>query len=258
MIMVVRDSTARMCGVRLQASDANANNLDLGNWYDSGDIIRVKKKWYNDNGISVVNSDLFEQIISDLRICSDGSVTGLKLFIEPLFNNNKRLITDFIGMMIESQFNEKNIIFYQKLWKEDTSQSRFAARSIIRGMILYELEKKPDKLFEHLKTYTRNANTNGVGDARKILTILYNNIVLGNENEMPLQNLLGELLQGMDVVEFWNGDQFREKRNSISEILFYMNSYNRRENDWLQFIDFQPKFPKKLYRGLYVRHLKVP
>lgn len=239
--MAVRDSTARMCGVRLHASDAEASNLDLGKWYDTQDIISLKKKWYAQNQIPIENSDIVEQISGDSRTCSDQTITGLKLLIDPLFNNNKRLIIDFIGSMVELPKNEKNIQMYRSLWNENTSQSRFAARSIIRGMILNELEEKPDKLFEHLKTYSTRNNNNGMGDARKILTILYNNIHKGNENEMPLATVLSELFHKADIQKVWNDERNASKRKSISEILFFMNSYNRRENDWIQFIDLQFK-----------------
>ena len=99
-IMTVRDSTARMCGVKLHASDSEASNLDVGSWYDTEDIILLKKKWYNDNKITIKNSDIIEQITGDLRTCNDKTVTGLKLIIDPLFNDNKRLIIDFIGSMV--------------------------------------------------------------------------------------------------------------------------------------------------------------
>lgn len=240
--MAVRDSTARMCDVKLHVADVGANNLDLGQWYDIQDIIFRKKKWYSDNKIPVENLDLVEQITGDLRICNDKTITGLKLLISPLFNDNKRLIVDFIGIMVELPENSKNIESYLNLWREDTSQSRFAARSIIRGMILNELEEKPDKLFEHLKTYS-NRRDNGIGDARKILTILYNNIYSGKENELPLSTVLSELLNVQNVKDFWDSTDADcvKARTTISEILFYMNSYNRRENDWIQFIDLQFK-----------------
>lgn len=239
--MAVRDSTARMCGVRLQASDSEASNLDLSQWYNTQDIIDCKKKWYKLKNISIVNSELVEQIIGDSRICSNQTITGLKLLIDPLFNDNKRLIIDFIGSMIELPSNQKNIKLYIDLWNEDTSLSRFAARSIIRGMILNELEEKPDNLFEHLKTYSTKNNKNGIGDARKILTILYNNVNRGNENAIPLTSVLSELFHITNIEAVWNSDTYADKRKSISEILFYMNSYNRRENDWIQFIDLQFK-----------------
>lgn len=238
--MAIRDSTARMCGVRLHVSDSEASNLDLGKWYEIQDIINLKKKWYADNHIPIKNSDIVEQIIGDLRTCRGQIVTGLKLLIDSLFNDNKRLILDFIGSMVELPSNSKNIEKYKNLWDENTSESRFAARSIIRGMILDELEKKPDKLFEKLKTYSTRNTKNGIGDARKILTILYNYIHKGNENEISLVTVLSELF-GSDVGKIWENENSSNKRKTISDLLFYMNSYNRRENDWIQFIDIQFK-----------------
>lgn len=239
-VMAVRDSTARMCGVKLQASDVEASNLDLSEWYDTQNIIERKKKWYAEKGLPLETSDIVEQITGDLRIIySDHTVTGLKLIIDPLFNGNKRLIIDFIGSMVELPSNEKYVQAYCNLWKEDTDRSRFAARSIIRGMLLNELERKPDKLFEHLKTYSTRNKDNGIGDARKILTILYNNIQKGNENEMTLVSVFEELFRTRNVEKVWNNEIHDSKRKTISTILFYMNSYNRRENDWIQFVDLQ-------------------
>ena len=241
-VMTIRDSTARMCGVRLHASDSEACNLDIGKWYDAKEIICLKKKWYDENQLSIENSDVVEQIIGDERECLDKTVTGLKLFIDPLFNDNKRLIIDFVGSMVELPSNANNIKIYKKLWDEDTSQSRFAARSIIRGMILNELkEEKRDKLFEHLKTYSGQNGNNGIGDARKILTILYNNIQKGNANEMSLTTVFSELFRSPNAEKAWKEEIKTEGRKSISEILFYMNSYNRRKDDWIQFIDIQFK-----------------
>lgn len=241
-IMAIRDSTARMCDVKLHVADVAANNLDLGKWYDIDDIIYRKKQWYSDNQISLENLELIEQITGDRRICIDKTITGINLLIGPLFNDNKRLIIDFIGTMVEHPRNKKNIGAYMNFWEENTSLSRFAARSIMRGMILNELEEKPDKLFEHLKTYSTRGD-NGIGDARKILTVLYNNISKGKENELQLSMVLKELLNVNDVEKFWvsASEQCKKKRTTISEILFYMNSYNRRENDWIQFIDLQFK-----------------
>lgn len=237
--MAVRDSTARMCSVRLHASDSEPSNLDLSDWYDASDIIIRKKNWYIKRGIPMKNSDLVEQITRDCRKCRDNTITGLKLLIEPLFNGNKRLIIDFIGSMLELPGNAASIEKYQELWKEDTPKSRFAARSIIRGMLLYSLESLPDKLFEHLHTYSAQSDKNGIGDARKILTILYNNEYSGNKNEMPLTTVLSILFGDSDARKAWETLAGTGKRRMLSEMLFYMNSYNRRENDWIQFIDLQ-------------------
>lgn len=240
-VMAVRDSTARMCSVRLQASDSKPSNLDLSDWYDTEDIISKKMEWYAKKKINVQNSKLIKQIIGDIRECSDGTLTGLKLMIDPLFNNNKRLIIDFIGTMIELPSNRINISKYEELWNKNTPMSRFAARSIIRGMILHNFERMNDRFFEHLHTYSSKNDTNGLGDARKILTLLFNNIHSGRENEMPLSDVISTLFKGLDALKCWNLPEYAKSRKTISEVLFYMNSYNRRENDWIQFIDLQVK-----------------
>lgn len=240
-LLAVRDSTARMCGIRLHSSDALSSDLDLSGWYDTQRVINLKKQWYVDNQIPLEESAIVEQIVGDLRTCTDHSLTGLKLFIDPLFNDNKRLIVDFIGSMIENPLNNKWKNIYIQLWNEDSPRSRFMARSVIRGMILNELERLPDKLFEHLKTYNSHNENSGIGDARKILTLLFNNIQNGNANEMPLSLVLSELFNVADIQTIWNDDVYAQAVKSVSEILFYMNSYNRRENDWIQFIDLQIK-----------------
>lgn len=237
--MAVRNSTARICHVRVHASDAEASCLDLSEWYDINNIISKKMDWYKMHGIQVDDAKLLMQIVSDLRKCQDNTLTGLQLMINPLFNDNKRLILDFIGSMIELPSNQEGLTKYQELWNKDTPQSRFAARSIIRGMILQYFEKIHDRFFERLGTYgSSDKSKNGIGYARKILTLLYNNIQADHDNELPLANILSILLN-TDAMEGWNSPEFADQRRQICEVLFFMNSYNRRENDWIQFIDIQ-------------------
>lgn len=239
-LMAIRTSTARMYGVRLQASDALANNLNIGQWYDSDEIIEKKTAWYKLNNISIDNSELVEQIVGDYRQCADGTITGLKLQIDPLFNHNKRLIIDFIGSVVELPSYQTAIKKYQALWAENVALSRFAARSIIRGLMLDYLEKE-DNLFMHLGTYSRGSSQIGIGDARRILTILYNEQNSYENHVMPLTSVLCKLYNRTDIQAVWTSGEaeMRKKRKTVSEILFYMNSYNRRDNDWIQFLDIQ-------------------
>lgn len=239
--MAVRDSTARMCRVTIHAADTEPNNLDLNNWFDVENIIQLKKEWCKKENILIDNVDLIEQIIGDIRTCQDKTVTGLKLMLDPLFNNNKRLLIDFMGRIIELPQNSDLIDKYKSLWSDDTQYSRFAARSIIRGLVLYSIEQEGDHLFKHLKSYSDNRNINGLGEARKILTILYNHIENGEENEMSIASLLSILFNKKDVQNYWLDPKNSSQTKTISEILFYMNSYNRRENDWIQFVDIQYK-----------------
>lgn len=201
-----------MCNVSLHSADTAPSNLDLNGWYDVDNIIQRKKEWYKKSGIVIENIDLVEQIVGDYRRCGDNTLTGLKLTLEPLFNGNKRLLIDFIGGMLERPSDKEILNKYIALWKEDTSLARFAARSIIRGLVLYNIERNKDHLFEHLKTYSSHRNYNGLGDARKLLTILYNHIQNGEDNEMPVSEVLSKLFVTDNISEIWPSDEYTEKR----------------------------------------------
>lgn len=236
-VMVIRTNTARMCGVKLQSADELASNIDLNGWFSIDDIIDRKKTWFNDYGINDFYINILEQITGDLRKCSDNRLTGLKLQIDPLFNYNTRLIVDFVGTMLEKPSNAKYIKLYNKMWDANTQLSRFAARSIIKGLIFNELENN-DNLFKNLKAYSNN-NGLGLGHARKILTILYNNEMLNpKEHDMSLNSIINQLFHINNIQNKWENIE-EEQKKTISDILYYMNSYNRRENDWIQFIDIQ-------------------
>lgn len=234
-IMVIRNSTARMLNVKSNNSDEMANNLDLTGWFDTNSMIERKESWLSNNcNINNENVDLLKRIIGDLRICSNSELTGLTLFIEPLFNNNKRLMIDFIGTYIELPSSSKILNTYNSIWnnKNDIPVKRYAARSIVRGVLLQQLNKV-DNLFAELKTYSDNGSS-GLGHTRKLLTILYN-----NGSEMKLSELLSEFYNVKDIKKHWKQKLSKDKAMTIANILFYMNSYNRRNNDWIQFVDLQ-------------------
>lgn len=218
-----------MCNVSLHSADTAPSNLDLNGWYDVDNIIQRKKEWYKKSGIVIENIDLVEQIVGDYRRCGDNTLTGLKLTLEPLFNGNKRLLIDFIGGMLERPSDKEILNKYIALWKEDTSLARFAARSIIRGLVLYNIERNKDHLFEHLKTYSSHRNYNGLGDARKLLTILYNHIQNGEDNEMPVSEVLSKLFVTDNISEIWPSDEYTEKRKTI-DTGYYIEQYFHAHN----------------------------
>lgn len=241
-VMVVRNKTARMMGVKLQSADNLARNLDIGDWFDIDDIIEKRYKWLDCNlHFKNENITILRKILGDIRSCGNGVLTGLYLFINPLFNENKRLIIDFLGKIIEQPSNKSYIDLYLKFWEENTDISRFAARSIIRGLILKQLEKE-DSLFKHLQTYSDNKEQNGLGTARLILTIL-NKYLSSGETDIPLDRIIQDLTN-MSFDAFINRKD-NKKMLLFVDILFYMNSYNRRTNDWIQFIDLQIKDQEK-------------
>lgn len=237
-LMVVRTSTESMSDPKIQSLDELSARIDISDWYDIDDIILRKISWLKTLNIENKDIQLVEQIIGDLRVCSDKTITGLKLFIDPLLNNNTRLIIDFIGVIVETLKNHESINKYNEYWKEQTSLSKFAARSIIRGLMLYQL-KNCDNLFMHLKTYTDNLNDSGLGMTRKILTILYNHMLSTRNAYMSLDKIMKELFCVNDISAFWSRKDKIQTKKDIAEVLFYMDSYSRRDNDWIQFIDLQ-------------------
>lgn len=235
-IMVIRNKTARMIGVRLQSADNLPKNLDISEWYDVDDIINKKESWLYSHDIAVDDIDYLKIITGDCKICKTGEITGLQKFIEPLFNNNKRLIIDFLGNLIETPSNRVYIDRYVELMKEDNKICRFAARSLIRGMILESLEEV-DSLFEHLIAYGEN-KTLGIGITRKILTVLYN-LTLNGANDISLKDVVANIVNQNNVEYYFGADN--SELDEFARSLFYMNSYNRRTNDWIQFVDIQIK-----------------
>ena len=242
-IMGIRTSSVRMCGVKLDAADENPSDLNLTDWFLAEKIISKKHDWYVNNGYErfVNNTNCLSKIISDLRMCSEKELTGLQLFITPLFNDNIRLMVDFIGMIVEQESNKSLITKYTELWEENTHVSRFAARTIIRGMV-YEALDNNDNLFKNLllqptiPSNDENANIYGLSYARKILTVLYNR----EDEDVPLAEVLSIISKtGTKFDTYWKDKVSKNTKNDIAKILFYMNSYNRRDNDWIQFVDMQ-------------------
>lgn len=246
-IMAIRCSTARICGVRLQQADEKESNLDISSWFSMEDIIRLKMDWFRENNIKDDNFNLTKQITGDLRKCKNGDATGLKLFLDPLFNDNKRLMVDFFGIILEGKDNKEKYNYttyvedYRKNWDIDTSLTRCAARNIIKGLVLYKL-KHIDDLFKNLKSVSENPINKepdiGTGLARKMLTLIYNKTITERE-EILLSDIIEELYASRNISVDWYTDEFASKRRSISQIIFHMISYNRRNNDWIQFIELQ-------------------
>ena len=243
-ILAIRCTTARMCGVKLHSADEDPSDLDLSGWFNIDEIIDCHVRYWNDHNIEVRYYKLIRQIVGDKRKCGDDSITGLEIFLSPLFNYNKRLIIDFLGIIVENLKNKEQYPYkemieaYKKLWKENTMHSRCGARNIIKGIVLNKL-KYSDNLFVHLKM-SKNVHPNdgeiGLDVCRRFLTTLYNLSEVNAREDISLTNLLNSMYYTDDISNLWKDRIFRK---TISEMIYYMNSYNRRTNDWIQFIDVQ-------------------
>ena len=197
-VMVMRNNSARMCGAKVHSADDLASDLNLDGWFVTNLIIDNKVDWLRCHGSNKIlkKIEYLEQITGDLRKCEDSTLTGLSLQINPMFNNNKRLIIDFVGTCIEMPSSKSLLDTYNELWSVDKPIYRFAARSIIRSLLISELASK-DNLFNHLKVYSERKPV-GLGYSRKLLTILYNN----NAKEYPLLELFSEYFCINDVQDF--------------------------------------------------------
>ena len=236
-LMAIRSSSARMTTMEQHTADELPSDMDISDWFIVDKIINEKIKWYKDHNIEIEDATILQSIMGDIKHCQN-DLTGLKLFIEPLFNYNKRLIIDFICSVIENSNYEEVIKKYEELWRQNTQVSRFAARSIIKGIILQELDSI-DNLFKELKLYTEcsEGRTLGLGYCRKILTLLYNE----EGKYVGLKQILSKVCEHRNIKEYLVMPEHQKDKEVISNVLFFMNSYNRRENDWIQFVDIQIK-----------------
>ena len=243
-VMAIRCTTARMCGVKLHSADEDPSDLDLSAWFNIDEIIDFHFKYCADHNINVQYYEIVKQIVGDKRKSINDSITGLELFLSPLFNYNKRLIIDFFGIIVENLKNWEQYPYaemlgvYKRLWKQDTKHSRCGARSVIKGIVLNKL-KYSDNLFVHLKM-SKNLNPDdgeiGLDISRRFLTTLYNLMEENARNDISLSILLCSMYRTEDISLLWKDRNFRK---TISEMIYYMNSNNRRTNDWIQFIDVQ-------------------
>lgn len=235
-IMVIRNVTAGMLGFRMHNADAFGNRLDLTDCFDVDDIINKKAIWYDKLNKKIETIELIKQIAGDQKKLHNGKLVGLKLLIDPLFNYNKRIIIEFLGLIIENKEKYSNQIEKYLEYKADESSIvRFAARSIIRGIILQELNDR-DNLFELLKARSKE-NTLGLGIARKILTVIYNESnQIDNRESIPLRRIIEEIV-GRKAEDYFRTHETNFE--NICELLANMNSYNRNNNDWIQFLDLQ-------------------
>ena len=240
-IMCMRNGSLRMNN-NLDVTDALPSDLDLTDWFDIDEIITTKESYYSKIGYSVQNIDFLRQISGDLRMCPKNVLTGLQLFIHPLFNNNKRLRIDFLGTIIENPNNQKFFKLYNEYWSSDSSISRFAARNIIKSLIYKELGDN-DNLFDHLRltktirSIDKNGEENidyGSSIMREILSVLYSS----PQRSCKLSHILSIICKNKDIRNYWF-NLSKDTKLAVSDVIFYMNSYNRRNNDWIQFVDIQ-------------------
>ncbi len=245
-MLLMRNTTIRMF-ISQQATEFFEHSVDLTDWFDASSVLKNKIKWYKDNGIDVLQEKHLLSILDDMGECG-GSLRGLHFKISMLFNYNKRIIIKFLAKILTSSVNQAAISKYDMFWKNEynlpMSLNKFAARSIIYRLVLNALRK--DGFFENIivqKDNKEEDNTDftGSGYARKILTILHERTVKSNEKSyVPLKDLIVELFPNTHsaVKKFLDGNN-SVNLDRIAKVLYYMNYYDGRNSNWLQFIDIQ-------------------
>lgn len=240
MILFMRNTTSRMGNLPLQLVDFGGHELDLSNWFPINRIIDKKIKWYKTNLIEIPNSKLIDLILGDASFDGKG-MRSLQTKLSMLFNNNKRTLI----LLLSHAINDDNKIYLEKFRKftEDTkpnhiSLNKFAGRSIIIRLLLDELQK--DHFFRNIFVEDDEETYQRLGIARKLLTILYNYSLTHHQGYMPIDDLIREFRnEGNQSIERFFDANYQGERSVISKILYHMNYYNSRKNEWIQFVDIQ-------------------
>ena len=254
-VVFMRNTSVRMFTPQ-QINDIAPNTIDISEWFDPETIILKKIDWYKSCHDELQYGDEIQSILLD-NVVDDNQIRGLYTKIKMLFNNNKRIIVHFIVRILSKESNRHYIDSYNSFRKHEkpclsNSLSQFAARSIIYRLLLNELRQ--DDFFHAIMTEPESTNppisneirvasygTIGLGYARRILTILYESQIENiGERYIPLGRVLCKLfnVESEDLGRFFSNEN-QQTRKQIAGILFAMNYYDGRKDNWLQFIDIQ-------------------
>lgn len=158
-----------------------------------------------------------------------------------LFNNDKRVVVNILTKVLDNASNGRYLkeydLFRKNSYNIEKSYAKFAKRTIIFTLILNELKK--DGFFSNIAV-EHDVDKMSLGYARKILTILYDYKLVLNDGYMKLDDIIIMLdNREINAVERYFVKYNRERRKTVSKVLYYMNYYDGRANNWLQFIDIQ-------------------
>lgn len=238
-IIFMRNTSTRMFTPQ-QVAELVPHRVDLSDWFQSSKIVQKKIDWYNKMNISIEGAETIIDILDDIGRC-DNSFRGLRSKLNMLFNNNKRVIIRFLIDVLRLDINQSYISIYEHFKKNeygiDSRIARFGARMIIYRLILNQLRK--DGFFKNIIVQRSDTELSSLGYARKILTILYDYKLENINTYMDFEEIIKLLFPNNNDINDYFDDNNAAKRDTISQILYYMNYYNIRSNNWLQFIDIQ-------------------
>ncbi len=249
-IIFMRNTSVRMFTSQ-QVTEFFPHDIDLSDWFDVSSVVKKKIEWYKENGIVVDEANKILNIFNDMGECGE-TLRGLHFKISMLFNYNKRIVIEFLARILLYSANQQYIELYETFWDNkncvNPTLNKFAARSIIYRLTLNALRE--DGFFVNIVAQCpKDCNNddedfNSLGCARKILTILYDHDITCAHNADSRYLSLDQLVNKMFVssensLKLLFDETNDEKLNTIVQVLFYMNYYNARKYNWLQFIDLQ-------------------
>lgn len=239
-IVFMRNTSTRMF-TNQQIAELFYHYVDLSEWFQTANIIEKKVKWYKENEIELQDIDRLLDILRDVG-GSKNKFRGLRSKFNMLFNNDKRVIINILTKVLNKSVNQGYIRAYD-FFRENRkhinpSYARFAKRIIIFRLVLNELRN--DDFFKHIMAQKNNNEKTSLGYARKILTILYDYRLQNDDVYMNFEDIIRKLYshKSNPVKKYFDGEN-DEKRLDIAQVLYYMNYYDGRSDNWLQFIDIQ-------------------
>ncbi len=247
-VVCMRRTTVRLFTTQ-QTAEYLPHILDISSWFQMSEIIKKRMLWLENNNIEeCLNLDekykqRMDYILNDIGF-GRGIARGLQQKLDYLFNYDKRIIVEMLNCILTNPNNniclEKfDTYSMQKILTPELC--RYAARNIIMRLILNELSQQ-DEFMQFISDSKEPKTRERLNYVRKILTTLQN-YQYRNRNEpyMSLDLLISEIINIPQdrIMPFYNDDNYSHAFQEISEALFFMNYYNRRENNWIQLIDIQ-------------------
>ena len=239
-VILMRNTSSRMHNAPLQSIDFGGHELDLSDWFPVDLIISKKVDWYKNCGFSIKHGEIINSVIGENSFDGHG-IRSLYEKLGSILNRDKRIIVNMLDRAISYSASANPVILsrfseFLELEKKDTMPqglTRFAARSIIMRIVLDVFRE--DNFFKLIRTQEKGTKNERLGYSRKILTVLY---------EFHLEYPQTAYMRFDDLIRKIIGNTYFDEnnaylRNTISSILFTMNYYNRRTNDWFRLIDIQ-------------------
>lgn len=239
-VVAMRTSTSRMVTPQ-QNGDFAEHLSNVSEWFSIDEILRKRMDWLTQHGFEQNNKKRLKRIVNDKSINED-VIRGLWIKLNGLFNNNKRLILEFLLSVLENN-DYKELLEVADGFYDNADLpkrlSKHAYRSLIWRIVIEKL-LSDDLFIKHTSAFKNFSLKTSLDYIRKILIVL-NNYSCDHPHEyMPMIRLLERLYPNKDNVGDWfNSKGNIQERKQIFHILYFMNYYCRSKNNWFQFVDIQ-------------------